>query len=127
MDDLIQCAIDRDDLRQWLELGHVPFTIYRGESAAATLIRLQKAPSVDYLYQSAMGSDNSISWNSGLTFCGVYDMKGRTLYLAKDALKPFMEGRYPFISEPGPSMIKELSKRTGRRWPSKWPASPRRC
>lgn len=108
MDDLIQCGVARNDFQQWLELGHAPFTIYRGEEAVTTLIRLQKASSVDYLYQIAMGSDNSISWNNGLTFCGVYDMKRRTLYLAKNALKPFTEGRYPFISESGPSMIKEL-------------------
>ena len=114
MDDLIQCAIDRDDLRRWLELGHAPFTICRGEEAVTTLIRLQKAPSVDYLYQIAIGSDNSISWNSGLTFCGVYDMKRRTLYLAQGALKSFMEGQYPFISEPGLSVIKELCGRVNR-------------
>lgn len=114
MDDLIQCGAARNDFQQWLELGHAPFTICRGEEAVATLVRLQKAPSVDYLYQIAMGEDNSISWNSGLTFCGVYDMKRRTLYLAKDALKPFMEGQYPFISEPGPSMIKELCGRVNR-------------
>ena len=115
MDDLVQCSTARNDFQQWLELGHAPFTICRGKEAVTTLIRLQKAPSVDYLYQIAMGADNSISWDSSLAFCGVYDMKRRTLYLAKDALKPFMEGRHPFISETGPSMIKELCGRINQR------------
>ncbi len=47
MKDLIQCSIARDDFLRWLELGHAPFTVWQGEKAAATLIRLEKKPSVD--------------------------------------------------------------------------------
>ena len=69
-------GIDRDDLRRWLELGHAPFTICRDENAIATLIRLQKAPSVDYLYQIAMGSDNSVFWNRCLILYSSQSLRG---------------------------------------------------
>lgn len=115
MKDLIQCSIARDDFLRWLELGHAPFTVWQGEKAAATLIRLEKKPSVDYLYRSGMGQDGSISWNNGLSFCGVYDMQNRALYLEKDALKCFMEGRYPFIAEAGSSTVEEICGRVNRR------------
>lgn len=107
MDDLIQCGVARNDFQQWLELGHAPFTIYRGEEAVTTLIRLQKASSVDYLYQIAMGSDNSISWNNGLTFCGVYDAQSDALYLAGDSMKLLTKGPAPIAKERSHS-IKEV-------------------
>jgi len=115
MKDLIQCPIARNDFRRWLELGHAPLAVWQGEKAAATLIRLEKKPSVDYLYQIAMGQDGSISWNNGLSFCGVYDMQNRALYLEKNALTFLMEGRYPFIAEAGPSMVEEICGKVNRR------------
>ena len=115
MKDLIQCSIARNDFLRWLELGHAPFTVWQGEKAAATLIRLEKKPSVDYLYRIGIGQDGSISWNNGLSFCGVYDMQNRALYLEKDALKCFMEGRYPFIAEAGPSTVEEICGRVNQR------------
>lgn len=115
MDDLIQCAIARDDLRQWLEIGHAPLTICQGGKAAVTLTRLEKCRSIDYLYQMDITQSGDISWNQSLTFCGVYDARSGALYLAKDAMKPFTEGAYPFITEAGPSVLRELRGKINRR------------
>lgn len=115
MDDLIQCAIARDDLRRWLEIGHAPLTICQGGKAAVTLTRLEKCRSIDYLYQMDITQCGDISWNQSLTFCGVYDAQSGALYLAKDAMKPFTEGTYPFITETGPSVLRELRGKINRR------------
>lgn len=115
MKDLLQCSIACDDFLRWLESERAPFTVWQGEKAAATLIRLEKKPSVDYLYRIAMGQDGSISWNNGLSFCGVYDMQNRALYLEKNALTFFMEGRSPFIAEAGPSTVEEICGRVNQR------------
>ena len=115
MKDLIECPIARNDFLRWLESERAPFTVWQGEKAAATLIRLEKKPSVDYLYRIAMGQDGSISWNNSLSFCGVYDMQNRALYLEKNALTFFMEGRFPFIAEAGPSTVEEICGRVNQR------------
>lgn len=115
MKDLFQCAVARDDFQRWLEQGHFPLTIWQDEQAVSTLVRLEKSPSVDYLYRIVMEHDNSISWNNGLMFCGVYDRKNQALYLAKDAVKSFMEGRHPFIAQVGISMVKDICGRINQR------------
>ena len=83
MNDLFRSTVSRDDFQRWLGLGTAPLTIYQGEKAAATLLKLEKNPAVEYLYQTA-AQDNSISWNNQVLFCGVYDRKNRALYLTKD-------------------------------------------
>lgn len=55
------------------------------------------------------------SIHESLTFCGVYDARSGALYLAKDAMKPFTEGAYPFITEAGPSVLRELCGKINRR------------
>ena len=55
-------AAARDKFQLWLELGHAPFTVWQGEKALVTLSRLEKMPSVDYLYRIAATGGNSISW-----------------------------------------------------------------
>ena len=82
MKDLIQCSPAREDFQRWLAWGNGPLTVYKGEKAAAMLVRLDKNSSTDYLYQGAVGKDNSISWDNSLTFCGVSDIKNRVLYLS---------------------------------------------
>lgn len=115
MKDLIQCAANHNDFKRWLELGHAPLTVYRGEQAVTTLTRLEKTSSVDYLYQIPVAKDNSISWNYSLTFCGVYERRTRALYLTEDSLKTLMKGTYPFIAEAGASVKNELCGKINQR------------
>ena len=61
MEDLIQCTAANKGFQRWLSLGMIPLTVYKGEKATALLVKLNKKPGVDYLYQSAVGKDNSIS------------------------------------------------------------------
>lgn len=115
MSDLYQAAAARDEFQRWLELGHAPFTVWQGEKALVTLSRLEKKPSVDYLYRIAATQGNSISWEDNLLFCGVYDMKNRALYLTKDSLRILMEGKFPMVAKAGPSMAGEISGRINQR------------
>lgn len=115
MKDLVQCAVGRDDFQRWLDLGHAPCTVWQGEMAAATLIRLEKSPSVDYLYQIAMERDNGISWNDSLTFCGVYDMQKGALYLSVDILPTLTEGKYPITTVVGSPITTELCGKINQR------------
>ena len=108
MNDLYQSAVSRDDFQRWLGLGTAPLTVYQGEKAAATLLKLEKNASVDYLYQTA-AQDNSVSWNNPVQFCGVYDRKSRTLYLTKDVASLLAKGQFPFVAEAGPSMKDEIT------------------
>ena len=114
MNDLIQSPVARNDFQRWLDLGHAPFTIWRGEHAGVILSRLEKNPSVDYLYRIAATQDNGVSWDNSMLFCGVYDMKNRTLYLTPDALRILMQGRFPPVAEAGPSMADEINSRVNR-------------
>jgi len=86
MRDLFHSAIARNEFQRWLELGSAPFTIWQGEQALVTLSRLEKQRGVDYLYRISPAQDNSISWDSDMQFCGVYDMEHRALYLTQDSL-----------------------------------------
>ena len=49
---------------------------------------------------------NTISWDSSLLFCGVYDTEHRTLYLTKDSLNIFTAGKFPLVTETGRRMAK---------------------
>ena len=111
MRDLLQCTPARNDFRRWLELGHAPLTIWQGEKAVTTLIRLEKKPSLDYLYQAAMGQDNSISWNRGLMFCGVYDIENQALYLTEDSLSYLAADPAPLVININASMAEEISEK----------------
>ena len=111
MKDLYRSAIARDDFQRWLDLGHAPFTICSGEKAVVTLSRLEKGPSVDYLYRISPAQDNSISWDNSLLFCGVYDTEHGSLYLTKDSLSAFTGGKFPPVSEVGPSVAGEIGSR----------------
>lgn len=115
MKDLIQCTIARNDFQRWLELGHAPLTVWQGETTATTLIRLEKRPSIDYLYQTPMERDNSISWNDGLTFCGVYDIKSQALYLADGSMSCLTTGQAPLAINTGTSMVKEICGKINQR------------
>lgn len=115
MKDLYRSIVARDDFQRWLDLGHAPFTICSGEKAVVTLSRLEKGPSVDYLYRISPAQDNTISWDSSMLFCGVYDMENRALYLTKDSLSIFMDGTFPPVSEVEPSMTREISSRINQR------------
>lgn len=108
MKDLTECKVCRDDFQRWLGLGTAPFTIMKGEKATATLSKLEKSPSVDYLYRIAMERDNSVSWDSSLAFCGVYDRQNRALYLTKDTLRLMTDGSVPFVEEIKPSMAEAI-------------------
>lgn len=79
-----------------------------------TLSRLEKGPSADYLYRISPAQDNTISWDSSLLFCGVYDTEHRTLYLTKDSLNIFTAGKFPLVTETGPSMADEINSAVNR-------------
>ena len=115
MEDLFQCPTARDNFQRWLDAVTAPIIIWQGEEASMTLLKLEKKPSVNYLYRTTMGQDNAISWNNSLTFCGVYDMERRALYLTEDSLQPFMSGKFPLIAEIGPSMLETISGRINQR------------
>ena len=115
MNDLHQAAAARDEFQLWLELGHAPLTIWQGEKAQVMLSRLEKKPSVDYLYRIAATQGNSISREDNMLFCGVYDMKNRALYLTKDSLRILTEGKFPMVPEAGPSMAGEISGKINQR------------
>ena len=115
MDDLIQCFAANKGFQRWLSLGKVPLTVYKGEKAAAVLIKLNKKPDVDYLYQAAVGKDNSISWDNNPIFCGVYDVENQALYLTRDTLRSLTDGQYPLVAQTGPSMVKEFRGRINQR------------
>ena len=115
MNDLFQSTVGRDEFQRWLGLGTAPFTVWQGEKAVVTLSRLEKNPSVDYLYRIGVEQDNSISWNSSMLFCGAYDREHRTLYLTRDSLRILMDGKFPLVTEGGPSMAEEISSRVNER------------
>ena len=114
MKDLIQCTVARNDFQRWLELGHTPLTIWQGEKATTVLTRLEKRPSLDYLYQTSLGQDNSISWNNGLTFCGAYDIKNQTLYLTEGSMVSLAAGQAPLAINTGVSVMKEICEKINR-------------
>ena len=70
---------------------------------------------MDYLYQTAMEKDNSISWSNSLSFCGVYNRKNQALYLTESTRRVLMDGRAPLVTESVPSMRRELCDRINQR------------
>ena len=98
MKDLVQCTVSRDDFQRWLYWGKTPLTIYKGEEAVTMLLKIEKRP-VDYLYQTAVEADGSISWRNGLTFCGVHDIGKKTLYLSESLTTILIDGQAPFASK----------------------------
>ena len=115
MKDLIQCAAARGDFLHWLESGTAPAAAWKGEEAGILLFKLEKAPSVNYLYRTSAAQDSGISWNSSLLFCGVYELQSRRLFLTQDASDALMHGRAPLLAETGPSMLKAITGRINRR------------
>ena len=115
MEDLIQCSAANKGFQRWLSLGMIPLTVYKGEKAAALLVKLNKNPGVDYLYQSTVGKDNSISWDNRLMFCGVSDIKNQALYLTEGTMHSLTDGQYPLVTQAGPSMVKEICDRLNQR------------
>ena len=115
MEDLIQCSAAQDNFQRWLAWGKGPMEVYKGEKAAAMLVSVGKNPNVDYLYQTAMEKDNSISWSNSLSFCGVYDRKNQALYLTESTRRVLMDGRAPLVTESVPSMRRELCDRINQR------------
>lgn len=115
MNDLIQCSAVRDDFQQWLDMGALSITLCDDDKPDMMLLSLEKKASLNYLYRTATEWDNAISWNNSLTFCGVYDMERRTLYLEEDSLYIFMSGKLPLITETGPSMTESISGRINQR------------
>ena len=115
MNDLFQSTVGRDEFQQWLGLGTAPFTVWQGEKAVVTLSRLEKNPTVDYLYSVPAAKDNSISWNNNPQFCGVYDMRNNILYLTKDSLSLLSSGKFPMVTDAGRSMAQEMSSRINER------------
>ena len=115
MEDLIQCFAANKGFQRWLSLGKMPLTVYKDEKAAAMLVKLDKKPGVDYLYQAAVGKDNSISWDKSLMFCGLYDMKSQALYLTEDTVRSLSDGQYPLVTINCPSKVKEICGRLNLR------------
>ena len=111
MDDLYQSAVSRDEFRRWLDLGTAPFTAWQEQKAGVMLSRLEKDPSVDYLYRTGITQGSSVSWDSSMLFCGVYDREHRSLYLTKDSLRVLASGTSPLVTDAGPSMVEEICGR----------------
>lgn len=114
MKDLFPGAIVRDEFQRWLDLETVPLTVWQDEKVLVTLSRLEKTPSVDYLYRTSPAQDNSISWDNSMLFCSVYDTEHRSLYLTKDSLSAITSGEFPPVSGVGPSVTGEISSRISR-------------
>ena len=74
------------------------------------LLKIEKRP-VDYLYQTAVEADGSISWRNGLTFCGVHDIGKKTLYLSESLTTILIDGQAPFASKTIPSVVDEICGR----------------
>lgn len=74
------------------------------------LLKIEKRP-VDYLYQTAVEADGSISWRNGLTFCGVHDIGKKTLYLSESLTTILTDGQAPFASKTIPSVVDEICGR----------------
>ena len=115
MEDLIQCSVARDDFQRWLACGYGPLTVSNGDKSAATLVSLEKDPSVNYLYQTVVGKDNSISWSNSLMFCGVYNTENQALYLTEDSARLLTGGQYPLAAKTSPSVVKEIRGRINQR------------
>ena len=115
MHDLIQCSAAQENFQRWLAWGKGPMEVYKGEKAIATLVSVGKNPNVDYLYQTAMEKDNSISWSNSLSFCGVYNRKNQALYLTESTRRVLMDGRVPLVTESVPSIRRELRDRINQR------------
>ena len=98
MKDLIQCTVTCDDFQRWLECGKMPMTIFKGEDAVTMLLKIQKSP-VNYLYQTAVEADSSISWKNGLTFCGVHDIRSKTLYLTEGLADVLTDRPVPLVAK----------------------------
>lgn len=111
MKDLFPGTAARDEFQRWLNVGYGPFTVWQEGKALVMFSSLGKTPSVNYLYRIFPAQDNSISWDSRMLFCGVYDTEHGSLYLAKDSLRIFTSGEFPLVSEVGPSMAGEISRR----------------
>lgn len=111
MKDLFPGTIGRDEFQRWLDGGHARFAIQQEEKIQTVLSRLEKKPSVDYLYRIASDPESGVSWDNSMLFCGVYDKDHGALYLAKDSLSIFTGGKSPLVSEVGPSMADEISGR----------------
>lgn len=115
MKDLIECAVPRDDLQRWLDTGTASQTIRQGEKGAATLVRLGKSQSVDYLYRIALERDNSVSWNNNLIFCGVYDTRHRALYATPESFSSLSAVQIAHMEGPISSMSAVICDKINRR------------
>lgn len=82
MKDLFPGTAARDEFHRWLNVGYGPFTVWQEGKALVTFSSLGKTPSVNYLYRIFPTQDNSISWDSSILFCGVYNTEHGSLYLA---------------------------------------------
>lgn len=114
MRDLIQCTAVRDDFRRWLAWGNAPLTIYKGKEAVTMLLKIEKEPG-DYLYQTTVETDGSISWKNSLAFCGVHDIKNCTLYLTESLTDVLTYGQTPFVARGIPSVVNEICDKINQR------------
>ena len=115
MKDLIECAVPRDDLQRWLDTGTASQTIRQGEKNAATLVRLEKSASVDYLYRIALERDSSVSWDNNLIFCGAYDTRNRVLYATPESLSAMSGVPIALTEGPISSMSAVICDKINRR------------
>ena len=115
MKDLVQYSVSHDNFQRWLWAGIAPLTIWQGEKAVTMLTKLEKSPTMDYLYRISIGRDGSISWNNSPVFCGVYDKQNQALYFTEDVFNSIVNGQYPLVEEITPSMLKEINGKVNQR------------
>ena len=115
MKDLVQCTVTCDGFHHWLLCAKTPATVHMEKEPSALLIKLEKSPSVLYLYRTPTVQDRGISWNNSMLFCGVYNKQNQALYLTKDALSIFTDGQIRLVTTVEPSMTDEICSRINQR------------
>lgn len=115
MKDLVQCTVTCDDFHHWLLCVKTPATVHMEKEPSALLIKLEKSPSVLYLYRTSTVQDRGISWDNSMLFCGVFNKQSQALYLTKDALSICTDGQNRLVTTVEPSMSGEISGRINQR------------
>lgn len=115
MKDLVQCTVTCDDFHHWLLCVKTPATVHMEKEPSALLIKLEKSPSVLYLYRTSTVQDRGISWDNSMLFCGVFNKQSQALYLTKDALSICTDGQTRLVTTVEPSMSGEISGRINQR------------
>ena len=115
MNDLIRSSVLDQQFQEWLDSGMGIMRACRPGRPAAEFIRLEKSPSVCYLYHASIGKDGGISWDKPMAFSGAYDTADRALYLTRETLNLLASGKFQLADEAGGSVRMEICREINRR------------